>query len=319
MSTDKTAAEKSFRRSWADMNSDDSSMGAQMPAIARRKDELGCSSVQLPKNGKAGPSSFNVVCDDSYAPVSSTFANEAENRRNVLNEAFRSVNISGQRRSATPNDFSCFGFLLPKSDETYEGDNTRSRMHGASSEESKLGKRLLSAVSGGNTDFSAMMGHQPDASQPSKFRKIDEDMESHPSTEGTSGRKAVNSYSTTDPLIPTRKTMNEGQEKTKILNSRRIQVGPNQASGSVNQAMMDDPAAHAEWEARFQQREKQIELGKATKGYQLYIKAVRKDKRTSADPQTPDSREMCSKRQFDGKLHKWRKGLHQYDPDNMTS
>ena len=320
MSGEKHASDKSYRRSWADMNSDDSSMGGQQPTIARRKDDPGCNSVQLPKGSKGGPSSFSVVCDDSYAPVRGPYTNEAENRRDVLNSAFRGVNISGQpTRGSGPNDFSCFGFLLPKSEETYEGENTRSRMMTTSSEESKLGKRLLSAVSGGQTDFSSMMGQQLDASQPSKFRKIDEDMESHPSQEGSSGRKAVNSYSSSCPLMPTRKTMTEGVDKAKLLNSRRLQVGSNQSQSLSTGPMMDDSAAHAEWEARFQQREKQIELGKATKGYQLYVKSIRKDKRTPSDPQTPDSREMCSKRQFDGKLHKWRKGLHQYDPENMMS
>ena len=106
--------------------------------------------------------------------------------------------------------------------------------------------------------------------------------------------------------------MNDGSDKARLLSSRKLQVGSNQPSTSSD--VMD-----GEWEARFQQRVKQVELGKATKGYQAYIKAIPKPKRSQADPQTPDSREMCSKRQFDGKLHKWRKGLHQYDPDAMMS
>jgi hypothetical protein len=313
-------ADKGYRQSWADMNSDDSSMGIQQASIARRKDDQGCGSVQLPKGSKAHPSTFNVVCDDSYAPMTGVTMAEAENRRGILNDAFKSVHVSGKAgRGPTPGDFSCFGFLLPKSDETFEGENTKSRMLATSSEESKLGKRLLSAVAGGHSDFSAMMGQQPDSSQPNKFRKIDEDMDSFPSEDGPSHRRAVTSSSSVNPIAPTRKTMTEGTEKTKILNSRRLQVGQNQIPAPSSGNMMDDPATQAEWQARFQQREKQIELGKATKGYQIYSKSIKKDKRTSSDPQTPDSREMCSKRQFDGKLHKWRKGLHQYDPDNSIS
>ena len=305
-------AEQSYRRSWADMNSDDSSMGVHQPSIARRRDEPAFNSVQLPKGSKGQPTSFSVVCDDSYAPMTGAHQSEAENRRNLLNDGLKSVNVSGRPGKASgAGDFSCFGFLLPKSEETYEGENTKSRLVGASSEESKLGKRLLSAVAGGHSDFSAMMG-QPDSSQPSKFRKIDEDM-------GSEGhRKAVSSSTGSDPIAPIRKTMTEGTEKNKLLNSRRLQIGQGQGASTTMGNMMDDPVTQAEWQARFQQREKQIELGKATKGYLVYSKTVKKDKRTSADPQTPDSREMCSKRQFDGKLHKWRKGLHQYDPDNSA-
>ena len=311
MSADSNAHGKSFRRSWADMNSDDSSMGAQQPSIARRKDDLSCNSVQLPKGGKGGPATFALVCDDSYAPTAAGRTAEAENRRDTLNDAFRSVHVSdraGQR--GAPGDFSCFGFLLPKSEETYGADNTQSRMAGTSTDESKLGKRLLSAVAGGHSDFSAMMGQVPEASQPSKFRKIDEDMQPH---HIAGARQAVSSYSSTEPIAPSRRTMTDGTDKARVLNAKRLQVGVAPSSGA------NDATADSEWEARFMQREKQIELGKATKGYQTYMRTVSKDKRTPQDPQTPNSREMCSKRQFDGKLHKWRKGLHQYDPDAMMS
>ena len=300
------------------MNSDDSSMGVQLPPIARRKDDPGCNSILLPKNGKPGPSSFSVVCDDSYAPATGVHMMEAENRHDALNDAFRTVNVSGQRsRTSGTNDFSCFGFLLPKSEETNEADNTRSRLVATSTDESKLGKRLLSAVAGGQSDFSAMMGQHPESSQPTKFRKIDEDMASD--SRGSNGRQAVSTYSSVDPLAPTRKTMNDGSDKARQLGSKRLQVNSQQSANLSSSAGMGEASADSEWEARFQQREKQIELGKATRGYVAFTKAVSRDKRTQADPQTPDSREMCSKRQFDGKLHKWRKGLHQYDPDAMTS
>lgn len=306
MSSDISGPGKSFRQSWADMNSDDSSMGAKLPSLARRKADASGNSVQLPKTGPKGATCFPLVCDDSYAPTTGGQRAEVENRRDMLNEAFGSVDISKRPNGA--GDFSLFGFLLPKSDETYEGDNTRSRMVTTSSEESKLGKRLLSAVTGGQSDFSAMMGQGPESSQPSKFRKIDEEVHS---------RQPISTYSTTEPLAPMRRTMTEGTDKTKLLNSKRLQVAGVGSSSSSNAPL--EGTGETEWEARFQQREKQIDLGKATKGYLNYTKAVPREKRSQTDPQTPDSREMCSKRQFDGKLHKWRKGLHQYDPDSTMS
>ena len=289
MPSDNEVGGKSFRRSWADMNSDDSSMGVQLPSMTRRKEEPGCTSVQLPKGSKEASASFSLVCEDSYAPNKMEF----ENRRDVLNDAFQSVHIDGGQRG---DNFSCFGFLLPKTDETFDADNTRSRMAHVSSDESKLGKRLLSAV-GGHTDFSSMM-QVTENSQASKFRKIDEGSE-------------PTSYVSMDPLAPTRRTMTDGADKAKVLNAKRLSAGALMSTSMVSEE-------DNEWEARFQQREKQIELGKNTKGYKAYTKKMAKDKRTINDPQTPDSREMCSKRQFDGKLHKWRKGLHQYD-DSMMS
>jgi hypothetical protein len=299
MSSDQQYTGKSFRRSWADMNSDDSSMGAQLPALTRRKDDVGCNSLQLPKATKSSGSNFSVVCDDSYAPGSGNIA-DAENRKNMLNEAFRSVGISKASGQAPGGGISCFGFLLPKSEETFEGD-TRSRMVGTSSEESKLGKRLLSAVSGGQSDFSAMMQnhpteHDPTHSHASKFRKTDDDML------GTNNQRHATSFMSVDPIAPTRKTVSDGLEKSKVLNSKRL--------NSSNSASV---AEDQEWEARFQQREKQIDLTKKSKGYLAYISKVPTDSRSHNDPQTPSGREMCSKRQFDGKLLKWRKGLRQYD------
>jgi len=304
MSANLNGSGKLFRQSWADMNSDDSSMGAKIPSLAKRKGETGYNAVQLPKSTKTDPASFSLVCDDSYAPTAGGARAEAENRGDVLNDALRSVNIS--KRSSGAGDFSLFGILLPKSDDTLEGDNTRSRIYAASSEESKLGKRLLSAVSGGQSDFSAMMGQEPESSQPCKFRRIDEEVPP----------QAITAYSSTEPLVPSRKTMNDGSDRNKQLNSKRLQIGILQPSTS---SMPVEGAGESEWEARFQQRVKQIELGKATKGYLNYIRAIPKERRSQTDPQTPDSREMCSKRQFDGKLHKWRKGLHNYDPDSNMS
>ena len=284
------------------MNSDDSSMGAQLPALARRKDDISCNSLQLPKATKSSKSDFSVVCDDSYAPGNFSSV-DAENRKNMLNEAFRTVGISKPSGSSANGGISCFGFLLPKSEETFEGD-TRSRMVGTSSEESKLGKRLLSAVSGGQSDFSSMMHNNPTEmdvfqSHASKFRKTEDD------SNGLSNQRHATSFMSVDPIAPSRKTVNDGSEKSKVLNSKRLNSGSGTATGSV--------AEDQEWEARFQQREKQIELTKKTKGYLAYIGKISKESRSHNDPQTPSGREMCSKRQFDGKLLKWRKGLRQYD------
>lgn len=65
---------------------------------------------------------------------------------------------------------------------------------------------------------------------------------------------------------------------------------------------------------KLSQRQKQIDYGKNTFGYERYIELVPRDRRKRDDPQTPDMKEVCSKRRWDGKVRKWRRLLHQFDP-----
>jgi len=67
---------------------------------------------------------------------------------------------------------------------------------------------------------------------------------------------------------------------------------------------------------KIQSRLKQIQFGKNTTGYDNYVAAVPKRKRTmpiDKHPRTPDPYEIQSKRQFDGKIKVWRRGLHLWD------
>ncbi|KAL0025135.1 hypothetical protein WJX77_002219 [Trebouxia sp. C0004] len=72
---------------------------------------------------------------------------------------------------------------------------------------------------------------------------------------------------------------------------------------------------------RIAQRQKQIDYGKNTLGYQRYIEEVprylrRKISTTiSKHPETPDVTQICSKRSFDGQAKKWRRELHLWDPE----
>lgn len=93
-------------------------------------------------------------------------------------------------------------------------------------------------------------------------------------------------------------------------------------------------------------RQRQIDLGKKTAGYQRYLTAVPRSvararhrrtvacrrscarcstcsavvncvrcrsQRTAAHPRTPNIHKVCSKRSFDGLVRKWRRLLHDYD------
>eukprot|EP00741_Cyanophora_paradoxa_P007052 tig00001073_g6823.t1 len=68
---------------------------------------------------------------------------------------------------------------------------------------------------------------------------------------------------------------------------------------------------------RLRQRQKQIDLGKNTIGYQNYVKAVPKNKRRRTDPNTPntpDKTRVMPKRRWDQEVRAWRRALHEYDP-----
>lgn len=63
------------------------------------------------------------------------------------------------------------------------------------------------------------------------------------------------------------------------------------------------------------QRQKQIDYGKNTLGYERYLELVpRKHRKKFVHPQTPDIKQVCSKRSWDGQVKKWRRRLHEFDP-----
>lgn len=68
-------------------------------------------------------------------------------------------------------------------------------------------------------------------------------------------------------------------------------------------------------------RQKEIDYGKNTIGYDRYIQAVPKEKRTKEHPRTPPKYIKYSRRGWDGMVRSWRKQLHMWDPsedDNDT-
>jgi len=64
-------------------------------------------------------------------------------------------------------------------------------------------------------------------------------------------------------------------------------------------------------------RQKQIDFGYNTLGYARYVELVPKARRSrdkNKHPRTPDAKQVCSKRSFDGQVKKWRRLLHAWDP-----
>ena len=65
---------------------------------------------------------------------------------------------------------------------------------------------------------------------------------------------------------------------------------------------------------RLTSRQKQIDFGKATQGYNVYVNQVPIPLRTRNQPKTPDKNMECSKRCWDGLIAQWRRRLHNWDP-----
>ena len=73
---------------------------------------------------------------------------------------------------------------------------------------------------------------------------------------------------------------------------------------------------------RLNQRQKQIDYGKNTIGYDNYVKSVPKKQRRGYkhdEPGTPEKQNKYSKRQWAGIIRAWRRCLHKYDNVEVSS
>jgi len=78
----------------------------------------------------------------------------------------------------------------------------------------------------------------------------------------------------------------------------------------------DRPAPEPLTEDRVEKRSRQLAIGKATAGYRRYAAAVpvsARDPANPAHPGTPNPRKSASKRQWLGRVRKWRRALHRWD------
>ena len=72
---------------------------------------------------------------------------------------------------------------------------------------------------------------------------------------------------------------------------------------------------------RIEKRQRQIDIGKSSTGYQNYIQKIPKDSRVEGEvrhPTTPNKNEQISKRRFDAKMSDWRRVLHLWDDPNVN-
>jgi histone RNA hairpin-binding protein len=69
---------------------------------------------------------------------------------------------------------------------------------------------------------------------------------------------------------------------------------------------------------RLAQRQKQIDYGKNTLGYDRYCALVPRHRRGLRDPATPDKTALVGKKVFDRMVSKWRQALHKFDPPELV-
>ncbi|VVC40428.1 Histone RNA hairpin-binding protein, RNA-binding domain [Cinara cedri] len=67
-----------------------------------------------------------------------------------------------------------------------------------------------------------------------------------------------------------------------------------------------------------QRRQKQIDFGKNTIGYEKYLEEIPKNERRKEHPKTPPKNLKYTRRAWDGLVKSWRVKLHCWDPENKT-
>ncbi|CEG45559.1 Histone mRNA stem-loop binding protein [Plasmopara halstedii] len=105
------------------------------------------------------------------------------------------------------------------------------------------------------------------------------------------------------------------QEGYRNNSAKKNGTGKIVANGPVVKTLADNKETDAH---RLAQRQKQIDYGKNTVGYDRYCaKVPRHQRRPGEHPMTPDKTMSIGKKVFDKIVRKWRQALHKFDPPEL--
>ncbi|GAB0095085.1 Histone RNA hairpin-binding protein [Sergentomyia squamirostris] len=105
-----------------------------------------------------------------------------------------------------------------------------------------------------------------------------------------------------------------GTESKRMKDSERTRTASS-SSGSTNNSSKPKKEYEKDPEI-LNRRQKQIDFGKNTIGYDNYINQVPKEERKTTDPRTPQKNIKYSRRAWDGLIKQWRKQLHAFDTNS---
>jgi len=107
---------------------------------------------------------------------------------------------------------------------------------------------------------------------------------------------------------------------TPEINSSALQARGNQhAAGGAGGGLTVAALGGETDPHRLRQRQKQVDYGKNTLGYDRYTQLVPKERRRRTDPRTPDIHARISTKRFNGLVRAWRRRLHEFDPQDGTA
>uniref|UniRef100_A0A4X2KS12 Histone RNA hairpin-binding protein n=1 Tax=Vombatus ursinus TaxID=29139 RepID=A0A4X2KS12_VOMUR len=110
--------------------------------------------------------------------------------------------------------------------------------------------------------------------------------------------------------IPQKKMLGLGNSSSGV---KMVSVGVSTEPSHRRQQVETD-------ETVLRRRQKQIDYGKRTTGYQCFLQQVPKAVRQPGlHPQTPDKSRRYSRRSWDAQIRKWRRALHAWDPPSQPS